>query len=91
MRETIIARRQVNARLQRGKRDLMRETLDAFFGELFGAPPGLVNALRSQGGVAHPWSNYMIVSPAAMANLVDRPRRGHDQAAPQDAGLAAQA
>ena len=57
------------AREQPGGVDLMRVSHERFFDEVFSVPPGLSSHLRSQGGVAHAWSNYIVVSPALMANL----------------------
>eukprot|EP00665_Eupelagonemidae_sp_cell47_P006683 gene6683-861_t len=57
------------ARLQPGGRDLMRETHEQFFREVFSVPAWLAPEMRSQGGVAHPWSNYIVMSQAAMINL----------------------
>lgn len=59
------------AKQQVDKKDLMKETQDWFFREVFDEPPtpGLGAGMKSQGGAAHPWSNYIIVSRRAMINL----------------------
>ena len=57
------------ARRQVDRRDLMRETQDRFFDEVFEVPAGLGSQMRSQGGVAHPWSNYIVVSHSSMITL----------------------
>ena len=60
---------QVTARKQVNGHDLMRAMQDQFFHEVFGMPAGLGRFMRSQGNVAHPWSNYIWVSHKAMVNL----------------------